>query len=58
MQKKRLPLGIMSCASAVTLTADLLSYKLSSIVLMLAAGLFSLALFMIKGQPAKGGNAK
>ncbi len=58
MQKKRLPLGIMSCAFAVMLTADLLSYKLSSIVLMLAAGLFSLALFMIKGQPAKGGNAK
>ena len=54
MPGKPLPRAIMLCALALMLLANLFSKKLSTIVLMLCAGAFALALFCIK----KGGKAK
>ena len=54
MKKKTpLSLGILGTAFCVMLAAELLALKLSSIVLMLAAGLVSLCIFLCK----KGGKA-
>ena len=58
MKKKRLPLGIMLCAFAAMLLIDLTSVRISSIVLMLAAGLVSLIVFLVKRPAAKGGAGK
>ena len=49
MQKKPMPRIIAGCAFAVVLTVNFLSLKLSTIVLMLAAGCVSLALHLRKG---------
>lgn len=54
MPKKPLPRGIMLCALVLMLLANVFSKKLSTIVLMLCAGAFSLALFCVR----KGGKAK
>ncbi len=58
MKKKRLPLGIMLCAFAAMLLIDLTSVRISSIVLMLAAGLVSLIVFLVKRPAVKGGAGK
>ena len=58
MKKKPLPLGIMLCAFAAMLLIDLTSVRISSIVLMLAAGLVSLIVFLVKRPAAKGGAGK
>ncbi len=58
MKKKPLPLGIMLCAFAAMLLIDLASVRISSFVLMLAAGLFSLIVFLVKRPAAKGGAGK
>ena len=59
MQKKPLPRGIMLCAFAAMLAVNVCSLSFSSVSLMLLAGVFSLALFVIKGAPAqKGGERK
>lgn len=58
MKKKPLPLGIILCAFAAMLLIDLTSVRISSIVLMLAAGLFSLIVFLVKRPAAKGGAGK
>ena len=55
MQKKPMPGTIMLCAFAVMLVIDILALRVSSIVLMLTAGLVSLILFMIRKPAAKGG---
>ncbi len=58
MQKKPLPRAFMLCAFAAMLLIDLLSLRVSSIVLMLAAGLVSLVFFPAGKPAAKGGEGK
>ena len=55
MQKKTMPKAIMLTAFAAMLLIDLFSVRVSSIVLMLAAGLVSLIIFIVKKPAAKGG---
>ena len=55
MQKKPLPVTIMLCAAAAMLLFNVFSVRISSILLMLAAGLVSLILFLAKKPAAKGG---
>ena len=58
MQKKPMPRAFMLCAFAAMLLINVFSVRISSIILMLAAGLISLILFMA-GKPApKGGAVK
>ena len=58
MQKKPMPRVIMLCGFAAMLLINIFSVRISSIILMLAAGLVSLILFMVKKPAAKGGAAK
>ncbi len=55
MPKKRMPLAIMICAAALMLLVNLFSWDLSSIVIMLAAGVVSLSLFIMGKASIKGG---
>ena len=55
MQKKPLQITIMLCAAAAMLLINFFSVRISSILLMLAAGLVSLILFLAKKPAAKGG---
>ncbi len=52
-EKKPLPVAIMLCAFAAMLSADFFSVKISSVVLMLAAGLVSLLVFAVRSAAAK-----
>ena len=58
MQKKPMPRAFMLCAFAAMLLINIFSLRVSSIILMLAAGLISLILFMFKKPSAKGGAGK
>ena len=58
MQKKAMPRTIMLCAFAAMLLIDVFSVRISSIILMLTAGLVSLIIFMVKKPAAKGGAGK
>ena len=58
MQKKLLPWAFMLGAFAVMLLIDIFSVRISSIFLMLCAGLISLILFMVQTSAAKGGAGK
>ena len=58
MQKQPLPRAFMLCAFAAMLLINLFSVRISSIVLMLAAGLISLIIFMVKKPAAKEGAGK
>ena len=58
MPKKVLPRVIMLCALAAMLLIDFFSVRISSILLMLTAGLISLILFLVKKPAAKGGAGK
>ena len=58
MPKKRMPLTIMICAAALMLLVNLFSWDLSSIVIMLAAGVVSLSLFIMGKASIKGGAPK
>ena len=58
MPKKRMPLAIMICAAALMLLVNLFSWDLSSIVIMLAAGVVSLSLFIMGKASIKGGAPK
>lgn len=58
MQKKAMPRTFMLCAFAAMLLINVFSLKISSIVLMLTAGLISLIIFMVKKPAAKGGAVK
>ena len=53
MQKKPFPRGVAGCAFAIMLVVNFFSLRFSSIVLMIAAGTISLALFLRKGGAAK-----
>ena len=58
MQKKVPPRAIMICAFAAMLLINIFSVRISSIILMLAAALVSLIIFMIRKPAAKGGAGK
>ncbi len=58
MHKKPMPLAFMFCAFAAMLLINIFSARISSIVLMLAAGLISLIIFIAKKPAAKGGAGK
>ena len=58
MQKKAMPRTILLCAFAAMLLIDVFSVRISSIILMLTAGLVSLIIFMVKKPAAKGGAGK
>ena len=58
MQKKALPVTIMLCACAAMLLINVFSVRISSIILMLTAGLVSLIIFLVKKPAAKGGAGK
>ena len=58
MQKKAMPRTIMLCAFVAMLLIDVFSVRISSIILMLTAGLVSLIIFMVKKPAAKGGAGK
>ncbi|MDD6282535.1 MAG: chromate transporter [Oribacterium sp.] len=58
MQKKPLPKAFMLYAFAAMLLINIFSVRISSIVLMLAAGLISLIIFMVGKPAARGGAGK
>ena len=58
MQKKPMPRAFMFCAFAAMLMINIFSVRISSIILMLTAGLISLIIFMLKKTAAKGGAGK
>ncbi len=59
MPKEPLRIVIMVCALAAMLVVSLLSGRISTIVLLLAAGVVSLAVFLVQErQAAKGGERK
>ncbi len=58
MQKKPMPQVIMACAFTAMLLINAFSLRISSIILMLTAGLVSLVLFTARKPSAKGGAAK
>lgn len=58
MQKKPMPLTFMLCAFAVMFLINIFSVRISSIILMMAAGLISLVIFMVKKSAVKGGAGK
>ena len=55
MQKKALPRTIMACAALAMLLINIFSVRISSIILMLAAALTSLVIFIARKPAAKGG---
>ena len=58
MQKKPMPRVIMLCGFAAMLLINIFSVRISSIILMLTAGLISLIVFMVKKPAAKVSAAK
>ncbi len=58
MQKKTTPRTIMLCSFALMLLIDVFSVRISSVILLLAAGLVSLILFLAGKPAAKGGDGK
>ena len=58
MQKKWMPRVFRICAFVAMMLINVFSVRISTIVLMLAAGVISLIIFMIQKQKAKGGAGK
>ncbi len=58
MQKKRLPFLIAAFSFLIMLLIDIFSVRISSVILMLTAGLVSLAVFLYDDRPAKGADGK
>ena len=58
MQKKPVPLAIMACAFAAMMLIDLFALRISSITLMLAAAVVSLAIFLANRKSGKAGAVK
>jgi len=58
MQKKLMPRIIMVCGFIAMLLINTFAVRISSIILMLTAGLISLIIFMVKKSAAKGGAGK
>ena len=57
MKKKPQPRIIAGCAFVIMLLGNLFSLRISSVVLMLAAGIISLSVFAAKGASAQRGGA-
>lgn len=55
MKKKLLPCIIMSCAFAAMLLISIFSVKISSVILILAAGAVGLVIYLAEKPPGKGG---
>ena len=55
MKKKPQPRIIAGCAFVIMLLSNLFSLRISSVLLMLAAGIISLSVFAAKGAPAQRG---
>ena len=53
--KKTLPLGVMAASFMIPLTGALAGVHVSSVVLMVASGIFSLAYFGVTRYRKKGG---
>ena len=58
MRKELISTVFMLCAFAAMLLISIFSVRISSIILMLTAGLISLIIFMVKKPAAKGGAGK
>lgn len=58
MQKKSMPRLFMLCAFAAMLLINIFSVRISSIILMLAAGIISLIIFIVNQSAAKEGAEK
>ena len=58
MRKNPAPMAFALCAFATMLLLNIFSVRISSIVLMLTAGLFSLVVFIVKKPAAKGDAGK
>lgn len=58
MQKKWMPRVFMVCAFAAMMLINIFSVRVSTIILMLAAGVISLIIFVIQKQKTKGGTEK
>ncbi|MBR7076801.1 MAG: chromate transporter [Lachnospiraceae bacterium] len=58
MQKKWMPRVFMICAFIAMMVINIFSVRISTIVLMLAAGVISLVIFIVQKQKAKGGAGK
>jgi chromate transporter len=58
MPKKVLPRVFMLCAFTAMLLINIFSVRISSIILMLTAGLVSLIIFMARKASSKGGDGK
>lgn len=58
MQKKWMPRVFMVCAFAAMMLINIFSVRVSTIILMLAAGVISLIIFVIQKQKTKGGAEK
>ena len=58
MQKKPIPLAIMLCAFLAMLLIDMFALHVSSITLMLISAIINLAIFLIKRNTGKAGEAK
>ena len=57
MKKKPQPRIIAGCAFVIMLLGNLFSLRISSVALMLAAGIISLSVFAAKSAPAQRGGA-
>ena len=57
MKKKPQPRIIAGCALIIMLLSNIFSLRISSVVLMLAAGIISLSVFLTKGATLKKGGA-
>lgn len=58
MPDQPVPRAIMICACAAMLAVNIFSLRISSVVLMMTAGLVSLVLFLFKKPAAAGGNRR
>ena len=58
MQKKPMPRVFMVCAAAAVLLINFFSVRISSIIVMLTAGLISLIIFVVRKPAGKGGGGK
>ena len=58
MQKKWMPRVFRICAFIIMMLINIFSVRISTVILMLAAGVISLIIFIIQKQTAKGGAGK
>ncbi len=58
MPKRPMSRAFMACAFGAMLLINIFSVRISSIILMLAAGLISLIIFLMKKPGAEGGGGR